>query len=127
MRFRSSRIWDMKFIKSILTVVKKMKKFLNKKIIFLINVILEKQRTVLFIKLEIQNAVDILSSIIIFSNNRLSRFLLLIRQKVSDYITQKKDLEYWMDFHECRKFKLDYQRVSFKNTFNWKRTDISVI
>ena len=43
----------MKFIKSILTVVKKIKEFLNGKIIFIINVVLEKQRIVLFIELEI--------------------------------------------------------------------------
>ena len=43
----------MKFIKSILTVVKKMKEFLNREIIFLINIIFEKWKTVLFIKLEI--------------------------------------------------------------------------
>ena len=77
--FRSSRIWDMKFIKSILTVVKEMKEFSDRKIIFSINVIFEKQRTVSFIKFEIQNMINISSLIIIFSNNRLLKFLLLIR------------------------------------------------
>ena len=43
----------MKLIKSILTVVKKMKGFSDKEIIFLINVVFEKQRTVSFIKFEI--------------------------------------------------------------------------
>ena len=77
--FRSSRIWDMKLIKSILTVVEKMKRFSDKEIIFSINVVFKKQRTVLFIKFEIQNTVDISNSIAILSNNRLSRFLLLIK------------------------------------------------
>ena len=61
---------------------------------FLINVIFEKQRTVSFIKLEIQNTVDILNLITIFNNNRLLRFLLLIRQEVSDYVAQKGGIEY---------------------------------
>ena len=69
----------MKFIKSILAVVKKMEGFPNREIIFLINVVFEKQRTVLSIKLEIQNVVDISSLIAILSNNRLLRFLSLIK------------------------------------------------
>ena len=75
-RFRSDEIWDMKLIKSILTVMKKMKRFSDKKIIFSINVILEKWKTVLFIKFEIQNVIDISSLIAILSNNRFLRFLL---------------------------------------------------
>ena len=126
-KFKSSRVWDMKFIKSILTVVKKMKRFSNKEIIFLINVIFEKQRTVSFIKFEIQNTVNISSSIIILSNNRLSRFLPLVRQEVSGYMAQERGMEYWMDFHECGKFKLNYQRVPFKDTLNQKRINMLII
>ena len=117
----------MKFIKSILTVVKEMKKFSNREIIFLIDVVLEKGKTVLFIKLGIQNVIDISSLIAIFSKNRLLRFLLLTRQKVSDYMTQKKDMEYRIYFHKCGKFRLDYQKVFFENMFNWKRTDMLII
>ena len=84
----------MKFIKSILAVVKEMEGFSDKEIIFLINIIFEKQRTVSFIKLEIQDAVDISSSITILSNNRLLRFLLLTRQKIDGYMAQKKGMEY---------------------------------
>ena len=84
----------MKFIKSILAVVKEMKGFPDKEITFPINIIFEKQRTVSSIKLEIQNAVDIPSSIIILNNNRLSKFLSLIRQGVSDYMAQKEGMEY---------------------------------
>ena len=84
--FRSSEVWDVKFIKSILTIVKKMKGFSDKKIIFLIDVVLEKWRTVLSIKLGIQNMVNIPSLITILSNNGLSRFLLLIRQGISGYV-----------------------------------------
>ena len=79
MGFRSSRIWGIKLIKNILVVVEKMEGFLNREITFSINIVLEKQRTVLFIKSGIQNAVDISSSIAIFNNNRFLRFLLLIR------------------------------------------------
>ena len=86
-RFRSSEVWSVKFIKSILTVVKEMKRFLDKEIIFSINVVLKKWRTVLFIKLGIQNMVDISSLIIILSNNRLVRFLSLIRQGINSYMT----------------------------------------
>ena len=43
----------MKFIKSILAVVKEMKEFSGREIIFSINVVFKKQRTVLFIKFEI--------------------------------------------------------------------------
>ena len=124
---RSSRVWGVKLIKSILAVVEKMKGFPDKEITFPINVVLEKQKTVLSIKLEIQDAVDISSSIIILSNNRLSRFLPLTRQEVSGYVAQQGSMEYWMDFHECREFKLNYQRVPFKNTLNWKETDMLII
>ena len=84
----------MKLIKSILAVIKKMKKFSNKKIIFSINVVFEKWKTVSSIKLEIQDAVDISSSIIILSNNRLSKFLPLIRQGVDGYMIQEEDMKY---------------------------------
>ena len=84
----------MKLIKSILTVVEEMKGFSDREITFSINVVLEKQRTVSSIKLGIQNAVDISSSITILSNNRLSRFLSLIRQEVSGYMAQKGGMKY---------------------------------
>ena len=124
---RSSRVWDMKFIKSILAVVEEMKGFLNREITFPINVVLEKWRTVLSIKFGIQNTIDIPNSIIILSNNRLLRFLPLVRQGVGGYMAQERGMEYWMDFHECRKFKLNYQRVLFKDMLNQKRINISVI
>ena len=123
----SSRVWGMKLLKSILAVVEKMKGFSDREIIFLINVVFKKQRTVLSIKLRIQNMIDISSSIIILSNNRLSRFLLLIKQGIDSYMAQKRDVKYWMDFHGCGKFKLDYQRVLFKDMLNQKRINISVI
>ena len=107
-KFKSSRVWDVKLIKSILAVVEEMKGFLNKEITFLINVIFKKQRTVSSIKLEIQNVVDIPNSITILSNNRLLKFLLLTRQGISDYMTQQGDMEYWMDFYKCREFKFNY-------------------
>ena len=117
----------MKFIKSILVVVKEIKEFSDREIIFSINVVFEKQRTVSFIKFKIQNMIDILNLIIILCNNRFLRFLLLIKQEIDDYMIQKEGMKYWMDFHEYRKFKLNYQRISFKNIFNWKRIDMSVI
>ena len=126
-RFKSSKIWDVKLIKSILTIIKKMKRFSDREITFPINVIFKKQRTVSSIKFEIQNVVDILSLIIILNNNRLSRFLLLTRQEISDYMTQKGGIKYWMNFHKCGKFKLNYQRISFKDTLNQKKTDILII
>ena len=43
----------MKLIKSILAVVEEMEGFSNREITFSVDVVLEKQRTVLFIKLEI--------------------------------------------------------------------------
>ena len=84
----------MKLIKSILTVVKEIKGFPDREITFSINVVLKKQRTVLFIKLEIQNVIDISNLITIFSNNRLLKFLLLTKQEISNYITQKRNVEY---------------------------------
>ena len=105
---RSSEVWGVKLIKSILTVVKKMEEFLDKEITFPINVVFEKWRTVLSIKLEIQNTVDILSLITILSNNGFLRFLLLIRQRVNNYMTQKEGIKYWINFYKCGKFKLNY-------------------
>ena len=127
MRFRSSRVWGIKLIKSIITVVKKMKEFLNKEIIFSINVVFKKWKTVLSIKLGIQNVVDISSLIAILSNNEFLRFLPLTRQGISGYMVQERGMEYWMDFHECGKFKLNYQRVPFKDMLNQKRIDMLII
>ena len=127
MKFRSGKVWDMKLIKSILTVVKKMKEFSDREITFSINVVFEKWKIVSFIKIEIQDVVDISSLITILNNNRLSRFLLLTRQEIDGYVTQKEGIEYWMDFHEYEEFELDYQRVSFKDMFNQKGTDMSVV
>ena len=84
----------MKLIKSILAVVKEMEGFSGREITFPINIVLKKQRTVSSIKLEIQNVVNIPSSIAILSNNRLLRFLLLARQGVSDYMAQEGGMEY---------------------------------
>ena len=84
----------MKLIKSILAVVKEMKGFSNREIIFSINVIFEKQRTVSSIKFKIQDLIDISNLITILSNNRFLRSLLLIRQEVSSYMAQKEDIEY---------------------------------
>ena len=84
----------MELIKSILAVVEEMKEFPDREITFSIDVVLEKWRTVLSIKLEIQDVVDISSLIAILSNNRLLRFLLLARQGVSGYVTQKGGMEY---------------------------------
>ena len=84
----------MKFIKSILAVVEKMEGFSDREITFPINVVLEKQRTVSFIKLEIQNTVNISSLIAILSNNRLSRFLPLARQGIGGYMAQEGGMEY---------------------------------
>ena len=130
-RFRCSlnlgEVWGVELIKSILAVVEEMEGFPGREITFPINVVLEKWRTVSSIKLGIQDTVDIPSSIAILSNNRLSRFLLLARQGVSGYVTQKGGMKYWMDFHRCEKFELNYQRIPFKDTLNWKRTDMSVV
>ena len=104
-----------------------MERFSDREITFPINVVFKKQRTVSSIKLKIQNAVDIPSSIIILNNNKLLKFLLLTRQRVSDYMAQKEGMEYWMDFYKYEKFKLDYQRVFFKDIFNQKKTNMSII
>ena len=84
----------MKLIKSILAVVKEMKEFPNREITFLINVVLKKQRIVLFIKLEIQNVIDISNLIAILNNNELLRFLLLTKQGIGDYVAQKENMKY---------------------------------
>ena len=73
--------------------MKEMEGFSDKEITFLINVIFKKQKTVLSIKFKIQNTVDISSSITILSNNKLLRFLLLIRQGVRHYMTQKREMK----------------------------------
>ena len=50
---KSDKIWDVKLIKSILAVVEEMEGFSDREIIFPINVVFEKWRTILSIKLEI--------------------------------------------------------------------------
>ena len=84
----------MELLKSILAVVEEMEGFPDREVIFPINVIFEKWRTVSSIKLGIQDTVDISSSITILSNNGLSRFLPLARQGVGGYVAQKGGMEY---------------------------------
>ena len=69
----------MKLIKSFLTIVNEVERFLSKKISFSINIIFEKRQTILPIKFEVQNIIDILSSFAILSYDRFVRFLTLTR------------------------------------------------
>ena len=69
----------MKLIKSFLTIVNEVERFLSRKISFSINIIFEKWQTILPIEFEVQNTIDILSSFIILSYDRFMRFLTLAR------------------------------------------------
>ena len=67
MRFSSSRVQSVKLIKSFLTIVNEIERFLSKKIFFSINIIFKKQQTISLIKFKVQNTINILSSFIILS------------------------------------------------------------
>ena len=69
----------MKLIKSFLTIVNKVERFLSKKISFPIDIILKKRQTILPIKFRVQNTIDISSSFVILSYDWFVRFLTLTR------------------------------------------------
>ena len=79
MRSGSGRVQSVELIKSFLTIVNKVERFSSRKISFSINIIFEEQRTILPIKFEVQNTIDIPSSFAILSYDRFARFLTLAR------------------------------------------------
>ena len=79
MRSGSSRVQSVKLIKSFLTIVNEVERFSSRKISFPINIIFKERRTILPIKFEVQNTIDILSSFAILSYDRFVRFLTLAR------------------------------------------------
>ena len=54
--------------------------------LFSIDIIFEKSRNITSIKLEIQNAIDISNSFIIFNDHELAKYLNLIKQRIDNYI-----------------------------------------
>ena len=86
-RFKTNEIDDMKIIYDFLTVVDEIEKFSSWIVLFSIDIILEKNRNITSIELEVQNAIDISSSFIIFDDHELAKCLNLIKQKIDNYIT----------------------------------------
>ena len=85
-KFKTNKIDNIKIIYNFLTIVDEIKKFSNWIVFFLIDIIFEKNRNITSIEFEIQNAIDILSSFIIFNNHELAKYLNLIKQKIDSYI-----------------------------------------
>ena len=86
-KFKTNKINDIKIIYNFLTIVDKIKKFLNWIMFFSIDIIFKKNRNITSIKFEIQNAINILNSFIIFNNYKFAKCLNLIKQKINNYIT----------------------------------------
>ena len=76
-----------------LTIVQKIKKFLNREIIFLVNIVLEQNKVKTSIIFKIQNTINILRFFAIFNNNRFTRFLTLFRQRIDNNITNKSSIK----------------------------------
>ncbi len=94
-------------IKSLLIIVQKIKKILDRKIIFLLDIVFRQNRAKISIIFEVQNIVKILKFFVIFNNNRFTRFLILFRQRISNNITNKNCIENKINFYKYRKLKFD--------------------
>ncbi len=85
-----------------LTIIQKIKRFLDKKIIFLLNIIFEQNRTKISIIFKVQNTINILKFFVIFNNNRFTRFLTLFRQRIDNNIINKNSIKDKINFYRYR-------------------------
>ena len=85
-KFRTGEIGGMKIIYGFLIVVDEVEGFLNWIVFFLIDIVFEKSWGIASIEFGVQDAVDILSSFIIFGDYELARCLDLIRQRIGSYM-----------------------------------------
>ena len=85
-RFKTSKINDIKIIYDFLTVVDEIEKFSNWIVLFSIDIIFKKNRNIMSIELEVQNAIDISNSFIIFDNYEFAKYLNLIKQRIDSHI-----------------------------------------
>ena len=127
MRARDARVRDVKFIESFLTIVYKMKKFLNREMIFSIDIIMKKRRIITSINFEIENAIHISSTFVILDNDELARFLTLIKQRIIDHMIKKSSVKDEMNFHKFREFQFDNDKVFIKNTFDLKKIHLMIV
>jgi len=86
----------------LLTIVQKIKKFLNREIIFLVNIVLEQNKVKTSIIFKIQNTINILRFFAIFNNNRFTRFLILFRQRINSNIVNKNSIKDKINFYRYR-------------------------
>jgi len=86
----------------LLTIIQKIKRFLDKKIIFLLNIIFEQNRTKISIIFKVQNTINILKFFVIFNNNRFTRFLTLFRQRIDNNIINKNSIKDKINFYRYR-------------------------
>ncbi len=90
-----------------LIVVQKIKRFLDKKIIFLVNIVFKQNKTKISIIFEIWNAINILKNFVIFGDNRFTRFLVLFRKRIDNNITNKNSIKDKINFYKYKKLKFD--------------------
>ena len=107
MRIDDLKTRNMIFVKSLLTIIKKIKWFSRKKMIFSIHVVLKKRRLATTIEFEIENNVDVSSTFIVNDDNEFSRNLILIKQRIDNCIIQKIDMKDEMNLYKNKKLELD--------------------
>jgi len=91
----------------LLTIVQKIKRFSNKEIIFLVDIVLKQKRAKTSITFEVQNAINILRFFVIFNNNRFTRFLTLFRQRIDTNIIDKNSIKDEINFYKRKKLEFD--------------------
>jgi len=86
----------------LLTIVQKIKKNLNREIIFLVDVVLKQNKVKTSITFKIQNAINILKFFVIFDNNRFTRFLTLFKQRIDSNVTNKSSIKDKINFYKYK-------------------------
>ncbi len=127
MRPVNGKIDGMEAIENDLAIIDKIEKFPRREITFPVDVILEKWGVVSMIKLEVKYAVNIPRTFTVFGNDGFARFLALARQKIGGHMTQEIDVEDGMNFHRFWEHQFDDEKVSFKHTFDWERSNMTVV
>ncbi len=74
--------------------------------IFLVDVVLKQDKVKLFITFEVQNAINISRSFVIFDNNRFTRFLTLFKKRIDNNLINKSSIKDEINFYKRKKLEL---------------------
>ena len=127
MRVFNDEIQNVKFFDDLMSIIDQIKRFSNKKMIFSIHIIFEKRKIVSIIQFEIDDVIYVSDTFIIFDDDEFSKLLNLIEQRIDNHMIQKNNMKNWMNLHWVRKFEFNDQEIVFENTFDEKKTHVTII